>query len=178
MSHHPILVPPVTGKAREHSALVTARDLMKTQLVTIDRQAPLAEAARLLVGNGISGAPVTDSGGRIVGVISLRDLVERYAETPESRPRQEHGAERAAEDDEEVERNLEEELAERDMGGSEDDRVEDVMTSEIRSVPADASLPEIAEAMKRHSVHRLLVEDRGRYVGLIGTLEVLDVLFP
>jgi len=154
--------------------LVTARDLMRKPLVTVDRHAPLSEAARLLTGNGISGAPVVDSHGRIVGVVSFRDLVERFVEQPAARPP------RASEEpvEEEDDQDLEQEYSGKDAP-AEEDLVEDVMTSEIRSVRVDASLPEIAEAMKRHNVHRLLVEDHdGRYVGLIGTFEVLDVLFP
>jgi CBS domain-containing protein len=161
-------------------SLVTARDLMRTDLVTIDRFAPLAEAARLLVGNGISGAPVTDAQGRVVGVVSLRDLVERYAEEARSRPgppRESEESREASEAEETVE-DLEDEIDARSGPVEDEDLVEDVMTSEIRSVPADASLAEIAAEMKRHSVHRLLVEDHGRYVGLVGTLEVLDLLFP
>ena len=161
-------------------SLVTARDLMRTELVTIDRFAPLAEAARLLVGNGISGAPVTDAQGHVVGVVSLRDLVERYAEEARSHggpPRDAEGGWRPAEPEGAIE-DLEEEIDARSIPVEDEDLVEDVMTSEIRSVPADASLAQVAAEMKRHSVHRLLVEDQGLYVGLIGTLEVLDLLFP
>jgi CBS domain-containing protein len=179
MLHHPLPIPP-RETAHSRLDLVTARDLMRPQMITIDRHASLAEAGRLLVGNSISGAPVTDASGHVVGVISLRDLVERYAEEPAVRPWPAHVDQPALGegDDEEIEQDLEEELAVRSTTVAEEDRVEDVMTSEIRSVPASASLPQIAEAMKRHSVHRLLVEENGRYVGLIGTLEVLDVLFP
>jgi CBS domain-containing protein len=173
---------PVSPRGFSHSRLdlVTARDLMRAQMITIDRHASLVEAGRLLVGNAISGAPVTDANGHVVGVVSLRDLVERYSEEPAVRPWPAHVDEPALGegDDDELEQDLEEELAVRSTTIAEEDRVEDVMSSEIRSVPASAGLPEIAEAMKRHSVHRLLVEEDGRYVGLIGTLEVLDVLFP
>jgi len=161
--------------------LVTARDLMRTDLVTIDRFARLSEAARILVGNGISGAPVTDAHGHVVGVVSLRDLVERYAEEARSRPSHAREAEEAwptAEAEQGLEEAFEDEVDERAAPGDEEDLVEDVMTSEIRSVPADASLAEVATEMKRHSVHRILVEDAGKYVGLIGTLEVLDLLYP
>ena len=161
-------------------SLVTARDLMRTDLVTVDRFAPLAEAARLLVGNGISGAPVTDGHGRVVGVVSLRDLVERYAEEARSRrgpPRDAEESWSPTDADAAIE-DLEDEIDARSGPVEDEDLVEDVMTSEIRSVPADASLAEVAAAMKRHSVHRLLVEEGGQFVGLIGTLEVLDLLFP
>jgi CBS domain-containing protein len=161
--------------------LVTARDLMRMDMVTIDRFAPLGEAARLLIGNGISGAPVTDAQGRIVGVVSLRDLVERYAEANRSSPSHARDSEERWDlpaSDAAPEESFEDEVDDRATPPEDEDRVEDVMTSEIRSVPADATLSEVAAEMKRHSVHRLLVEEEGEYVGLIGTLEVLDLLFP
>jgi CBS domain-containing protein len=50
------------------------------------------------------------------------------------------------------------------------------MTAEVFAVPADARLPEIAREMAKHRVHRLLVEDAGRYVGIVGTFEILAAL--
>ena len=48
----------------------TAKDIMCTELVTIRPDATLAEAARTLLDNRISGLPVTDSSKFLVGVIS------------------------------------------------------------------------------------------------------------
>ena len=48
----------------------TARDVMRTEIVTIRPDATLAEAVGLLLDNRISGLPVTDETGVLVGVIS------------------------------------------------------------------------------------------------------------
>jgi CBS domain-containing protein len=66
---------------------LTAGDIMQTDLITISLDTPVAEVEQVLAEHRISGAPVTDHAGRIVGVVSLRDLVERYTEEPDSRPR-------------------------------------------------------------------------------------------
>ncbi len=52
----------------------------------------------------------------------------------------------------------------------------DLMTSEIYSVAPDAGLKEIAKTMMEHKVHRVLVQEDGRYVGLISTMEILSAL--
>lgn len=50
------------------------------------------------------------------------------------------------------------------------------MTATVYTVPAGAGLKEIAAALCKHKVHRVLVEEQGRLVGLISTLDILDAL--
>lgn len=54
-------------------------DLMALDPVVIRADAPLAEAARLMEGNHISGLPVVDGAGTLVGVISQTDLLRARA---------------------------------------------------------------------------------------------------
>ena len=55
--------------------LLRAADLMTRDLVLIPEDMPLAEAARRLVNNQVSGAPVVDFNGALVGVISAADFL-------------------------------------------------------------------------------------------------------
>ncbi len=55
--------------------------------MTVSRTALLSEVERLLTENRISGMPVVDDAGRAIGVISVKDLLERYEEDPDARPR-------------------------------------------------------------------------------------------
>lgn len=48
----------------------TAKDAMRTDLVTVRPDTTLEEAVRVLLENRISGLPVTDDAGHLVGVIS------------------------------------------------------------------------------------------------------------
>ncbi len=57
----------------------TARDLMATSLVTLRPDMPLHEAIDLLLKNKISGAPVVDEEGRLVGVLSEKDCLRMFA---------------------------------------------------------------------------------------------------
>lgn len=52
-----------------------AGDLMSRDVITIPRAMSLRTAARLLAGARVTGAPVVDSDGRCVGVISSTDFL-------------------------------------------------------------------------------------------------------
>lgn len=54
---------------------ITAGDLMNPELLTLPDDMTVAEAAGFLLENEISGAPVEDQKGEIVGVVSLVDIV-------------------------------------------------------------------------------------------------------
>lgn len=151
--------------------LVTARDIMRTDVVVLSYATPLSEVERTFSESSISGAPVTNEAGHIVGIVTLKDLVERYAEDPDSHPRRRPGYYETWDD----------EMHAEDMRGfrvpaEAEDTVGDVMTAQVHAVDVSAGLREIANAMTSHRIHRVLVQEDGKYVGLISTLEVLDVL--
>jgi CBS domain-containing protein len=54
---------------------LTAADLMTSPVQTIRQETSLREAAGMLSGSHISGAPVVDADGRCVGVLSSSDFV-------------------------------------------------------------------------------------------------------
>ncbi len=59
---------------------LTAADLMSSPVVTIPQDTSLSEAARLLHRSEITGAPVVDSDGRCVGVLSSSDFITHAGE--------------------------------------------------------------------------------------------------
>ncbi len=52
-----------------------AKDVMTEKVVTLTPEDTVKEAAKVLVDNHISGAPVVDSDGKLVGLISESDLI-------------------------------------------------------------------------------------------------------
>ena len=54
-----------------------AMDVMTTDVITVDPDTTVQALATLLAERGISGAPVVDSSGRLVGIISEGDLLHR-----------------------------------------------------------------------------------------------------
>jgi tRNA nucleotidyltransferase (CCA-adding enzyme) len=64
----------VTALKRHRDARITAADLMTSPVTTIPASSTVAQARQLLQRHGHNGAPVTDSAGRLQGVISRRDI--------------------------------------------------------------------------------------------------------
>src|SRR5262245_15282459 len=52
-----------------------AADIMSRSVVTIPREMSLQGAARMLARSGVTGAPVVDSSGRCIGVVSATDFM-------------------------------------------------------------------------------------------------------
>ncbi len=57
------------------SRAVTAREIMTREVVAVRPDTPLAEVAEAMGKRGISGVPVTEAAGRVVGVISEKDFL-------------------------------------------------------------------------------------------------------
>ena len=77
----------LTGRRRRH-ALAKAEgdlavDLMTSPAVTIDSAAYLTEAARLLVRHDFNRLPVVDEAGRLIGIVSRRDLLGVFLRSDE-----------------------------------------------------------------------------------------------
>jgi CBS domain-containing protein len=155
--------------------LLEARDLMKHPIVAVDRTCPLAEVERILREHDVSGVAVTEGGpDRIVGVVSMRDLVRHYADDEtHRRPAREIPApdDEDGEDFPVADYGLDTEY---DVG--EGVTAGDLMTPGVRTVPATATMAQVAKTMVAERIHRVVVEDGGRHVGIIGTLDMLDAL--
>ncbi|MCX6784437.1 MAG: CBS domain-containing protein, partial [Candidatus Komeilibacteria bacterium] len=80
------------------------KDIMMTKIITVPETATYEEAAKTLVGNKISGAPVVDSVGGVIGMITKKDLFKvlypfyrSFYEHPESYTEAEDRESKAAE---------------------------------------------------------------------------------
>jgi CBS domain-containing protein len=148
---------------------------MTPKPITIAVDATLKEAILLLADRRISAAPVVDSAGRPVGVVSRADIVEHDRETvayarqaPEyfSRgdlTRAAGEALPAAFQVEKVDRT----------------RVCDVMTPAVFSVGPEAPVEEAIRYLVNLGVHRLFVVDgKGILVGVITTTDIVRNLLP
>lgn len=60
-----------------------AQDIMTTDVVTVTPEMPVNEIGAVLVDHRIHGAPVVDENGRLLGMVSLVDLVGRTGDTAE-----------------------------------------------------------------------------------------------
>jgi len=166
---------------------ITAADLMNPKVLAVRENMTLRELAAYLIRNQITGAPVEDGGGRLVGVVSTVDIAEAMLAFPGDDGSDPGGAGAGTGADPSGE-GSEDEVEERGARGEEaeepgeaeladdDVLVRDIMTPAIDSVPEDATVSEVASRMLDNHVHRLLVTRDGKPVGIITTSDLLGLL--
>ena len=124
-------------------------ELMQTEVQTITPDAPLDDAARTMADAHVSGLPVVDRRGHLVGVISTTDILasEEEAEDPATR-----------------------------VALYENTPVQDLMTPKPVTIGPDATIREAAQQLLYADVHRLFVVDGDRLVGVISTTDLVRAL--
>ncbi len=140
-------------------------ELMNPDVVTLDPSTTVREAERRLAQRGVSGAPVVDSAGHVLGVVSQNDLV-----------RADTGGQTAAESGQFF-TSIEEfaDLANVEIGLA-DKPISEVMSKRVFSVQRDTSVAVAANIMRERRIHRLLVIDKGTLVGVVTTFDLLRVV--
>ena len=142
-----------------------AKDVMTSPVITTTPDTLVLDVATLLLQHRISGVPVVDGDGRIVGIVSEGDFLHR-TETGTDRPRS---------------RWLEfligrEGRTAGDFVKSHGLRVRDVMSRNVVSVRPDADLGEIAELMERKRIKRVPVVENDRPIGIVSRANLLHGL--
>jgi len=137
-----------------------ARDVMSSDVTVISPKAFVVDAARMMLERRITGLPVVDDSGKLVGLISEGDLLRRV----------EIGT-----DTQSTDAFFSFELA-RQFLKSHGRYVEDVMTTKVTSVLANTPLAEIAQLMQLMRLKRVPVTDHGKVVGVVSRTDVLRVL--
>lgn len=166
--------------------MLKVRDIMTEDPITLGPDLTLREAAERLTGPHISGAPVV-SGDMVLGVLSLSDIVEFIANTP-AMPADEGAQDIEGDDDgmeaiaafysdavagdmaDIVERMRTADRREWDVLS--EHTVTEAMTHVVFSLPPDADVETAADYMRRAEIHRLLVLDAGRMVGIVTALDI------
>jgi CBS domain-containing protein len=151
---------------------ITGSDLMNPGVLTVREDMAVRELASFLLEHEISGAPVEDAQGRLVGVVSMADIAA-LASGEERGAAAEEGSSffGPAWDDGLDEEDMED--LQLDLDGL---RVASIMNPRIYSVREDATVSEIASMMLKGHLHRLLVTREDRAVGIITTSDLLGLL--
>jgi CBS domain-containing protein len=139
-----------------------AHQIMTRSVITIAPDATILEAAKTMLQHHVSGLPVVDAAGKLLGIVSEGDFIRRSEiGTPRKRGRwlkvllgdsavdyvREHGR-----------------------------RVSDVMTGDPVTITEDATLEEIVDAMETNGVKRLPVMKEDRLVGLVSRANLMQAV--
>jgi predicted transcriptional regulator len=145
------------------------KDLMNPDIMTVTDEMTTEELARYLVEREISGAPVVDSQGHLIGVVSMTDIGRNLAEPSDLTSSRGSSFYR-----DDVDLNLED-LGQRYV----EERpvtVRDVMTPAIHQVSVTASVAEVARIMVEQHIHRLVVTQGKEPVGIITSMDLLKMI--
>jgi len=152
--------------ARECLSDLTARDLMAQPPISLLAHSSIPEALEFFILRGFHAAPVIDTAGRPVGVVSVTDLLR-------------HDLDRGTHPSHDGESFTENFLPD-GFGVEEVDtaRVEDIMTNMIFSLCPNEKLPEIIKKMLDLKVHQLYVVNQdGLLIGVLSTSDIMRVLY-
>ncbi len=147
-------------------AVVLASDVMNRDVAVVHPETPLLQAVRLMANRGISGMPVVDDTGKVIGMISEGDLVRWHEGHSE---RQGRWLDMLAEGFELAPSFLEGLRAERH-------KVKSVMSSGVTAVTEDTSAREIASLMCTKSIKRVPVLRDGKLVGIVARSDLVRAL--
>jgi CBS domain-containing protein len=146
--------------------MLKAKDIMTRDVITIRPEATVEELARLLIEHRISGVPVIDNSGKLVGIVTENDLItqnkrlhiptiirlfDAYIMLGSGK--------------------MEEEI--RKMAAA---TVGDICTRDVVTVDEDTTIEDIATIMSERKIHLLPVIKDDRVVGIIGKADVVGVM--
>ena len=141
-----------------------AKDIMTRRVISISPDASILKAAHLMLQHRISGLPVVDPAGVLIGIVTEGDFLRR-AETGTERRRPRWlefvlGPGRAA----------------ADFTHSHGRKVEEVMSDSPYSVSEDTTLDEIVSLMERHRIKRVPVTRDAHLVGIVSRANLMRAM--
>jgi CBS domain-containing protein len=141
-----------------------ASEIMSRNVATVGPDTPVVDAIHLMLDRGISGLPVVDSNGKVVGIVTEGDLLRRAEmRTERQRPRWLEfllGPCRLAEE----------------YVRTHGRKVGEIMTEQVISVSEDTPLAAIVELMERHRVKRLPVLRGDALIGIVSRADLMRAL--
>ncbi len=147
---------------------LTAKDVMNTRIVSVSATWKIDKLAQFFIDQSISGAPVKDKNGKLVGVVSVTDIVRAKSELSIDSP------------DDYYLYSWENRLTKDDLTsfhlGERNLMVQDIMTPLLFHVDEDASIQEVADFMVKNRIHRVFVTRDERIAGIVTTIDMLKVI--
>jgi len=178
--------------------MVKLHDIMSVEVTSLDPNMTLREATEVLSSEHFGGAPVV-AGDRVVGVISIADLLDFVSSNPGPPTLKEERAEWGESSEKEEAWNSRGEPAAAYFGEMwsdvfvqvderfrktdspewdilEEHVVSEIMTHSLCQLPPETDVRDAAEFMLRAGIHRVLVTEEGRLVGVASTTDIVKAV--
>ena len=143
-----------------------ARDVMVSPVITVTPNSSVKELAQTLLKNRISGVPVVDHQGQLVGIVSEGDLLHRSEAGTE--PRRSRGL------------RLKPRMANETLAAEyikvHSRKVADIMVRNVLTADPETPLDEIAILMEQNSIKRVPIVSKGQLVGIVSRANLIQVV--
>ena len=140
------------------------KDVMTPKVISVGADETVVNAARLMLRHQISGLPVIDKEGELVGIVTEGDFLRRgELSTQRRRPKW-------------LEFVLGPGKLAQEYVQASSKKVEDVMTPDPQTIGEDESLETVVDMMERHRIKRIPVTRGGRVVGIISRANLMHAL--
>lgn len=141
-----------------------AHQIMTRSVISVTPDTSILEAAAIMLKRHVSGLPVVDAAGKLVGIVSEGDFIRR-SEIGTQRKRGRWlkfilGPGKSASD----------------FVHEHGRKVSEVMTTSPLTITEDAALAEIVDIMERHNVKRLPVVNGDKIVGIVSRANLLQAV--
>jgi CBS domain-containing protein len=143
--------------------MLKAKDLMTTDVITVSPDATVEELGRLFIEKQISGAPVVDAAGKLIGVVTENDLISKNSRLHIPTVLRLFDAFIAF-------GTSKLELEMRKITAS---SVSEVCVKNVVTINEETPIDEIATIMNEKKIHLLPVMREGRVVGIIGKKDLI-----
>jgi CBS domain-containing protein len=150
-----------------------AKDIMNPDVLAVGPDWPIDRLADFLIENSISGAPVTSEDGKLLGVVSLTDIVRQQALPGKDEGWYRRGDYYLDELDQQYAR---EEIRSFRVASEPYVTSRDIMTRKIFSVNEGTAIQQVADAMIRGCIHRVFVTRDNKLVGIISSSDMLQII--
>ena len=147
--------------------MITAKDIMTREVITISPETEIAQAAQLLLTNRINGVPVVNDAGELVWILCQSDLIIQQKNIPIPSLFTLLDGFIPLTSSKKLDREVEKIAA---------TKVEDAMTANPVTVNPDTGIEKVAAFMVEKNYHTLPVVDGGKLVGIVGKEDVLKTL--
>lgn len=145
--------------------LAKAKDVMTQKVISVERDTPLIEVVHMLANLGVSGVPVVEKEGKVVGIISEKDFLFRMG-TKDTRSFMGVVA-HCLETKGCVAISMRHEKA------------EDIMTSPPVTVVEDTPVSEIANIFTEKNINRVpVIDQKGRLTGIVARSDIVQSSCP
>ena len=141
---------------------MTIEEVMTRDVITVGPTTPIHKAAQLMVEHGVSGLPVVDDDGRLVGIVSEGDLILR-----QKRRRREALVAPVLQDGEQLAREYQKAIG---------TTVGDVMTRPVVSISPVWGIETAASILQNRQIRRLPVVLDGQLVGIVSRADLIKAL--